>query len=174
MGRPFFLNGLQSMSKGILWAVLQEPIAVLPIFPQGKPHHITLFYDVVKTQYEHLIDTEFEATAIANIWNKDIQALSILMPDSIPYKRNPHITVSYHDGIAPSASNNLLVNDCDRVIAPYTQKLSFKIEFFEFPECTHHWLRNGKRNGLQQWICKHCRKHKSDGDRPKGRPIKIQ
>ena len=37
----------------------------------------------------------------------------------------------------------------------------------------HHWLRNGKRNGLQQWICKHCGKHKSDGDRRRGRPKKL-
>ena len=72
--------------RGILWAVLQEPISVPPIYDQGSPHHITLFYDVDKTQHEHLIDTEFEATAIANLWNKDIQALSVLMPDNIPHK----------------------------------------------------------------------------------------
>ncbi len=157
--------------RGILWAVLQTQPAVLPIFPNGKPHHITLFYDVDKTQYEHLIDTEFKATAIANLWNNDIQALSMLMPDNIPYKPNPHITVSYRDGIAPSASNDLLVNDLDRVIAPYTQKLSFKIEFFEFAECDHHWRKNGLR-GVQRYSCKHCGKTKTDGDRGKGRPSK--
>jgi hypothetical protein len=116
--------------RGILWAVLRSPLAVLPIFDQGQPHHITLFYDVDKTQYKHLISTEFEATAIANLWNNDIQALSMLMPDNIPHKTNPHITVSYRDGIAPAASNDLFKCDDDRVIAPYSQKLNFKIEFF--------------------------------------------
>lgn len=32
-------------------------------------------------------------------------------------------------------------------------------------ECNHQWIRNGKRNGLQQWICKHCEKSKTEGDR---------
>jgi hypothetical protein len=161
--------------KGILWAVLRSPLAVLPIFPNGTPHHITLFYDVDKTQYESLVGTEFEATAIANLWNNDIQALFILMPDNIPHKPNPHITVGYREGIAPLASNDLLVNDQDRVIVSMNQKLSFKIEFFEFTECDHQWLRNGKRNGLQQWICKHCGKSRSgDGLVKRGRPFKAK
>jgi hypothetical protein len=159
--------------KGILWAVLQQSISVLPIFSNGKPHHITLFYDVDKTQYQHLIGTEFKATAIANIYNKDIQAIAMLIPDNIPHKANPHITVSYREGIAPSASNELLVNDCDRVISPMNQKLNFKIEFFEFTECDHQWLRNGTRKGIQQWICKHCKKSRSgDGTVKRGRPFK--
>ena len=40
-------------------------------------------------------------------------------------------------------------------------------------ECNHQWSRNGKRNGLQQWICNRCGKSKTEGDRPKGRPKKI-
>lgn len=53
------------MPKGILWAVLQEPIAVPPIFNCGSPHHITLFYDVAEIDWQHLIGKEFEAIAIA-------------------------------------------------------------------------------------------------------------
>jgi hypothetical protein len=159
--------------RGILWAVLQQPIVVLPIFPNGTPHHITPFYDVDKTQYEHLINTEFEADAIANLYNKDVQAIAVLMPPHIPHKPNSHVTVSYRDGIAPAASNDLFKCDDDRVIAPYSQKLNFKIEFFEFPECNHQWLRNGTRKGIQQWICKHCGKSKSgDGTVKRGRPFK--
>ena len=172
MGRPFFLNGLQSMSKGILWAVLQEPIAVPPIFNQGSPHHITLFYDVDSTQYQHLIGTKFKADAIANLYNKDVQAIAVLMPENIPHKPNPHITVSYREGIEPMASNDLLVNDSDRVIAPFTQKLKLRIEFFEFPECPHQWRKNGRKNGLQRWACKHCGKTKTEGGRAKGRQTK--
>ena len=162
------------LMRGILWAVLQQPIVVLPIFKNGKPHHITLFYDVDKTQYQHLIGTEFKATAIFNIWNKDIQAIAMLMPQDIPHKANPHITVSYREGIESVASNDLFKRDDDRVIAPYSQKLNFKIEFFEFTECDHQWLRNGKRKGgIQQWICKHCKKSRSgDGTVKRGRPFK--
>jgi len=64
------------MPKGILWAVLQEPIAVPPIYDQGSPHHITLFYDVAEIDWQHLIGKEFEAIAL-------------LMPDDIPHKAIP-------------------------------------------------------------------------------------
>jgi hypothetical protein len=159
--------------RGILWAVLQEPIAVLPIFPHGSPHHITLFYDVPRKDWEHMIGTEFEATAIANIYNKDIQAIAVLMPDNIPHKPRPHITVSYGEGIEPVASNDLLKNDSDRVIAPFTKKLKCKIEFFEFPECQHHWVRNGHNRGMQKFKCKICGKTRTEGDRSVGRPKTI-
>ena len=166
-------NMVDHQMKGILWAVLQEPIAVQPIFDQGSPHHITLFYDVEKSKYKKLIGIEFEATAIANIWDKDIQAIAVLMPKDIPCKVNPHITVSYREGIKPVASNQLMVDDNNRVIAPFNQKLKLKIEFFEFSVCEHHWNKNGTRKGIQQYICKHCRKSKSgDGDRKVGRPFK--
>jgi hypothetical protein len=49
--------GYAIMLKGILWAVLRSPLAVLPIFDQGQPHHITLFYDVDKKDWQHLIGT---------------------------------------------------------------------------------------------------------------------
>jgi len=162
------------MPKGILWAVLQEPIAVSPKFPNGSPHHITLFYDVDSTHYQHLIGKEFEADAIANLWNKDIQAIAVLMPPHVPHKANPHITVSWRDGIgiAPVASNELLINPSDRVIKPFVQKIKLKIEFYEFPICEHHWVKNGKKKGVQTYKCKHCGKSKTEGDRPKGRPFK--
>lgn len=36
-------------------------------------------------------------------------------------------------------------------------------------ECPHQWRKNGRKNGLQRWSCKHCGKTKTDGDRAKGR-----
>lgn len=140
--------------KGILWAVLQEPIAVLPIFDHGCPHHITLFFNVDKAQYQHLIGTELEATAIANIWNKDIQAIAVLMPEGIPHKPNPHISVSWREGIAPMASNELLVNDCDRIIESFTQKLKLKIEFFEFQPKTCKFCGKALANQAKGDYCK--------------------
>jgi hypothetical protein len=165
--RPCFIA-----MRGILWAVLQEPIAVPPIFTHGNPHHTTLFYDVVSDDWEHMIGVEFEATAIANIYNKDIQAIAVLMSGNIPHKANPHITVSYREGIEPMASNDLMINDCDRVIMPFNQKLNFKIEFFAFPECPHQWCKNGRKNGLQRYKCKRCKKSKTEGGRAKGRQTK--
>jgi hypothetical protein len=53
----------------------------------------------------------------------------------------------------------LMVNDCDRVIMPFNQKLTFKIEFFEFPECHHQWRKNGTKNGLQRYRCNLCIAH---------------
>lgn len=160
------------MPKGILWAVLRSPLTVQPIFDNGQPHHITLFYDVEKKDWEQLIGIEFEATAIANIYNKDIQAIAMLMPKDIPHKANPHITVSYREGIEPVASNELLVNERDRIILSMNQKLSFEIEFFEFPVCPHEWVKNGTRNGVQRYKCKLCGANQTDGDRAKGRQKK--
>lgn len=160
------------MTRGILWAVLQEPIAVPPIYDQGSPHHITLFYDVEKKKYEHLIGQEFNTFSTANCWNADIQALLCDIPSRIPHKPFPHITVSYREGVEPSASNAMLKGDHagDDFVIP----LKLKIEFFEFPVCDHYWYKNGTRNGVQQFKCKHCGKRKTEGDRPKGRPFKAK
>ena len=158
------------MPRGILWAVLQEPIAVLPVFNQGSPHHVTLFYDVDLTQYQHLIDTEFRAFSYANCCNDRIQALLCYIPPYIPHKPNPHITISYEEGVSPSASNEMLLGN--HMARPLVLDLNLKIEFFEFPICDHHWLKNGTRKRVQQFKCKYCGKSKTEGDRPKGRPFK--
>lgn len=159
--------------RGILWAVLQEPIAVPPIYDQGSPHHITLFYDVEKKKYAHLIGEEFNTFSTAVCYNDDIQALACDIPSRIPHKPNPHITISYREGVEPSASNAMLVSG-DRSISRVAIPLKLKIEFFEFPICDHHWLKNGTRKGVQLWICKYCGKSKTEGDRPKGRPFKAK
>jgi hypothetical protein len=159
------------MTKGILWAVLQQPISVLPIFSNGKPHHITMFYDVDKTQYQHLIGTELRTFSYANCTNDRIQALLCYMPPYIPHKPNPHITISYEEGVSPSASNEMLLGD--HMARPLVLDLKLKIEFFEFPICDHHWVKNGTRKGVQQWICKHCGKSRSgNGTVKRGRPFK--
>lgn len=153
--------------KGILWAVLQESIAVPPIYPCGSPHHITLFYGVEKEKHQHLIGTEFNTFSTANCWNENVQALICDIPSRIPHKPNPHITISYREGIEPSASNKMLIGDHHS--EPLVIPLKLKIEFFEFAICDHHWVKNGRRNGLQRYICKHCQKMRTDGDRSKGR-----
>lgn len=158
------------MSRGILWAVLQEPIAVLPIFNCGSPHHITLFYGVDSVQYQSLIGTEFYTFSQGIAHNADIQALVCDVPSRIPHKPNPHITISYREGIEPNASNAMLKGE--HIFESLIMPLKLKIEFYEFPECQHLWVKNSTRKGMQRYKCKHCGKSKTEGDRPKGRPFK--
>jgi transposase-like protein len=35
--------------------------------------------------------------------------------------------------------------------------------------CPHDWVKNGTKNGLQRYRCKHCKLTKTEGDRLKGR-----
>jgi hypothetical protein len=160
--------------KGILQAVLRSPLTVQRQFSEGQPHHITLFYGVEQRHWQKWIGEQFEATAIANIYTNDIQAIALLMPEHIPHKANPHITVSYREGIAPVASNHLMLDACDRHVEAMNQNLSFEIAFYPFsvPECHHQWRKNGKRNDLQVYDCRLCGKTMTEGGNPKGRPKK--
>lgn len=158
------------MPRGILWAVPQEPIAIQPIYSCGSPHHITLFYDVDSTQYRSLIGIEFCTFSQGIAHNSNIQALICDIPSRIPHKPNPHITISYREGIEPKASNDMLLGEYS--FEPLVISLKLKIEFYEFPVCDHLWLKNGKRNGNQQYKCKHCGRSRTEGDRPKGRSLK--
>lgn len=158
------------MPRGILWAVLQEPIAVPPIYSCGSPHHITLFYDVDKSEYSDLIGIEFNTFTIANCYDADIQTLLCDIPSRIPHKPNPHITISYREGIEPKASNDMLIGKHTAI--PLEIPLKLRIEFYEFPECQHLWVKNGTRNGLQRYKCKHCGASMTDLALPIGRPKK--
>lgn len=119
------------MTKGILWAVLTEPIVIQPLYPNGLPHHVTLFFDVLKEDWQQWLDIEFEAHAIANCYNNNVQAILLDMPLHIPHKAHPHITVSYRDGIAPSAANQMLASG-DYQFEPLKMAFRLRIEFFEF------------------------------------------
>jgi hypothetical protein len=118
------------MRKGILWAVLTEEPAVQRLYPNGTPHHVTLFYDVLREDWEQWIDITFEAHAIGLCYNNDVQVILLDMPSHIPHKAHPHITVSYRDGVAPSASNHMLASG-DYTFEPLKMAFRFKIEFFE-------------------------------------------
>ena len=155
------------MPKGILWAVLQDPIAVPPLYPCGSPHHITLIFDVDSTQYQSLIGTEFYTFSQGIAHNADIQALVCDVPSRIPHKANPHITISYREGIKPSVANDMLKGDY--VFDQLVILLKLKIEFYEW--CEHYWVRNGHNHlGDQKWRCKYCGKVRTDSDRKVGRP----
>jgi hypothetical protein len=52
---------------------------------------------------------EFEAQVWAEAWNDRIQALRVQLPEGIPYEeQDPHVTVSYCEGVEPVESNAML------------------------------------------------------------------
>ena len=119
------------MTKGILWGVLITPINVERRYPCGEPHHITLQYGVEKSRWAKFLGKEFEAHAILEAWNSRIQAVVIQLPDFIPCSNtNPHISVSWEQGIKPVESNAMLAgkHDCKKI----SKKLKFKIEFLKW------------------------------------------
>lgn len=93
----------------ILWAVLQPPIAIKPRYPNGKPHPITLQYDIDPAQWQQWVGVKCEAQLIAKVWNDRIQAIEVTLPAHIPSQNpQPHITVSLQAGVRPVESNEML------------------------------------------------------------------
>ena len=154
--QSIFMRSEKGKRKGILWAVLTEPIAVLPLYPNGTPHHVTLFYDVLYEDWDRWIDITFEAYAIGICSNNDVQAILLDMPSHIPHKARPHITVSYRDGVAPSASNQMLASG-DYTFEPLKMAFRFKIEFFEFVKRTCNFC--GTELAMQNHT-EFCTKHR--------------
>lgn len=97
------------MSKGILWAIPQQPIDIQPLYPNGEPHHITLQYGVEREPVSWMIGQEFEAIIWEHCWNDRVQALRVHVPTIFPCcNAHPHITVSWVDGAEPVESNTML------------------------------------------------------------------
>jgi len=119
--------------RGILWAVLLDPIThVETLYSNLSLHHITLFFDVSREDYENLIGKEFTVDVIANCYNSNIQALLCVVPQYIPHKRNSHITVSYVDGALPSDSNTMLEDGNYKTLEMAPFKCNVRVEFYEF------------------------------------------
>jgi hypothetical protein len=119
------------MAKGILWAVIQDQLLVDSLYEEGKPHHITLMFGVDKDEVEQYIGMSFNATAISNCWNEDIQAVLFELPLFVPInKGTPHVTVSYKKGVKSVESNNMLNGEHNST--PHIQSYNFVIEFLEW------------------------------------------
>jgi hypothetical protein len=98
------------MKVEILWAVLLDPIPVEARYSCGSPHHVTLIYGVTDPElWRDWVGMEFEAQVWAEAWDDRIQALRVHLPEGIPYEgQDPHLTVSYREGVEPVESNAML------------------------------------------------------------------
>lgn len=159
---------------GILWAVVQEPIALQPRYEAGKPHHVTLQYGVEREQWEHLIGLPMSAGVIAECWNDRIQALSVVLPNWVQCQSpNPHISVSWVIDAHPVESNAMLAGDhqAASVNFDYVQCVIEFQEWGEKPIDPRSWRDRPKtlcptclNQGTETWtrsLSKHCRKHRN-------------
>lgn len=122
-----------SISRGILWGVIQTPLIISPLYPVGSPHHTTLQFGVVRQDWKEWENLEFQATTLYEAWNGKIQAVAIQLPDHIPCRQNnPHISVSWCKGIKPYESNLMLSSKFDYRL--FKQSVKLKIEFLEWIE----------------------------------------
>ena len=120
--------------KGILWAVLLSPLDIPKRYPNGEPHHITLKYGVEREDWKHWEGWRFSTKTRFEAWNGNIQAVAMNHPnlgeDIDSEIKNPHITISWCDGIKPVESNAMLEGKFDsRIII---KSLDFQIEFKEW------------------------------------------
>lgn len=121
---------METMTKGILWGVVQHPVNVTPRYSQGQPHHATLQFGVDRADWKHLEGVEFEATALYEAWNSRIQAVAVKLPDIPCQNRYPHISVSWQSGVAPVESNLMFASKFRYQL--FNQIILCKIEFLEW------------------------------------------
>jgi hypothetical protein len=114
---------------GILWAVIQQPLLIKPLYPCGQPHHVTLQYGV--DLVEDWLNKEFTATCLYEAWNGNIQCLAVKLPTDITCQnQHPHITVSWKQGISPVESNTMLASKFNYKLINLPVKC--KIEFLKW------------------------------------------
>lgn len=117
---------------GILWAVIQEPFPVKPLFSKGKPHHITLQYKVEREAWEEIIGQPMTALAVQHCWNNRIQAVKVILPSWVQCQNsNPHVTVSWIPDVKPVEANAMLMEEgTNKEVAHFI--IPTIIEWFEF------------------------------------------
>jgi hypothetical protein len=147
---------------GILWAVVQSPIALQPRYQSGKPHHITLQYGVERQSWEHLIGLPLTVGVLEECWNDRVQAISVALPTWASCSNpHPHISVSWGQDVNPVESNAMLNSEHNSAPVNFDH-LICTIEFEEWGEvikpkswrdrplqqCIHTW-KTGERKGCR-------------------------
>ena len=123
--------GWFQMTKGILWGVIQTALIIPRRYPVGSPHHCTLQFGVHRENWIDWLGTEFQATALYEAWNGNIQAVAIQLPDYVPCQnKHPHVSVSWCKGIKPYESNLMLSSRFDYKL--FNQSVKMKVEFLEW------------------------------------------
>ncbi len=97
---------------GILWAVISNPIALPPLYPNIQEPHVTLQYGVERSQWEHQIGLPMTVGVLEAAFNDRIQAIVVILPTWASCQNpHPHLTVSWVDGAAPVEANAMLSGD---------------------------------------------------------------
>jgi hypothetical protein len=117
--------------SGILWAVLAQPVPVQPLYPNGKPHHVTLQYGVNRADWQHLIGLPITLGVSALAFDDRIQAIKVILPTWVECQNeHPHVTVSWVDGVCPARANRMLAGEHEE-ISLGVDHLHARIEWLE-------------------------------------------
>ena len=118
-------------TRGILWAV---PVADFPAalrHPVPAHRHITLQYNIVKEDWAEWLGHEFMASFTGECWNERVQALTVSMPESVPFGLEiPHMTLSHQHGVSPAESTKTIKNFGEP--EPYRALVNMRIRFHQF------------------------------------------
>jgi hypothetical protein len=124
------------MQKGIFWLTLpdQNPPVPSKFNNVARHFHVTLQFGVELTlEIREMLGKTVEATAVANCYNNQIQALRVSLPEEVRQicnNENPHMTISMADGVKPVESNNMLKGDCTEI--PLSIPINLRFDFFLF------------------------------------------
>lgn len=122
--------------KGILWLTIpSQSLPVDAIYKPAKHLHVTLQFDTEFDRWKKLIGKTVNVELIANCWNDEIQAIRVKLPSyykRICQNKEPHITVSHLENVAPFKSNEMLNSDHEETLI--NQRIQAVVEFFEFKQ----------------------------------------
>lgn len=103
------------MIKGILWAVVRNrealDAAVPPRFARHEAHHLTLAFGVDLAPYRAAIGRRFQATATAEAWDDEVQAVRVALPPELAalcQNAHPHVTISRRPDTPAKRANAML------------------------------------------------------------------
>lgn len=108
--------------------------AIPPIYPKTFYHHVTLLYDVGRSEAEGLIGKSWTVEAYAAAHNSQAQACRVRtngLPDTYGV---PHVTLSTATGIAPFASAAMLKGEHDEQPLDPPIRLTGRLEFIYIDE----------------------------------------
>jgi hypothetical protein len=78
-------------------------------FPNGKPHHVTLFFGVERSAFRQEEGRIVAIKAWGHAADDRIQAVAVDVPLDVPCgQKYPHITVSWQEGVKPAEANAML------------------------------------------------------------------
>jgi hypothetical protein len=122
------------MSNGILWLTVPDQVSpVKRIYSPAQHLHVTLKFNVSFDSVKRHLDKEVPVELIQNCWNKEIQAVTVLLPstyNSLCNNKHPHMTISHKSTVKPFKSNEMLEGDYENELIK--KRMLLKSEFYMF------------------------------------------